>query len=114
MVQEAAILEEIRNAVTETNRILRIAFGDQLKAALDRAATKAMGGEEDQITNQILNRLLLRSQTAEELSSEIGRQYSISKRTVQRRLEKLVEAGVIKVERRGGSVQYALQMEALA
>lgn len=113
MAEERSVLEEIRRAVTETNRILRVAFSDQLKAAVARAASKAMGEEDDQIAISILNHLLLRPRTAEELSGAVGSQYGVSRRTIQRRLEKFVEARLITMERRGGSVEYVLQMEAL-
>lgn len=113
MAQESSTLEEMKNIMTETNRILRVAFADQLKAAIQRAANKAMAGEEDQITNHILNCLLLQPQTAEELTSKVGTQQGISRRTIQRRLEKLAEANIIAMQRRGNVVQYVLQMEAL-
>lgn len=113
MAQETAILEEIRNAVTETNLLFRVAFAEQLKAALQLAAAKAIGGDVDGVTNEILNRLFLRPWTAEELSSAICSQQKVSKRTIHRRLEKLVEAGLVGMDRREGSVHYRLHMEAL-
>lgn len=113
MTQEISILEEIRGAVTETNRLLRVAFAEQLKAALEAAATKAFAGKDDQVAVQILHGLLLRPQKAEELITQIGGQYGISRRTIYRRLEKLVEAGLLKANRQEGSVLYVLQLEAL-
>lgn len=113
MAQEASTLEDIKNIMTKINLILQIVFADQLKAIVKRAASRAMTGNKDQLTIEILSRLLLQPRTAEELSSEVGSQQGVSRRTIQRRLEKLVETGVITMERRRSSVQYTLKMEGL-
>ena len=113
MLQEGSVLEEIRDSLAQTNVLLRVAFADQLRATVERVVNSAIGSKDDQVGVHIVNRLLLRPHTVEELSSLGIDQQNVSRRTIQRRLEKFVETGIIRIERRATRVEYILRLEAL-
>lgn len=111
-MQESELLSQINTRLQETNRLLRLAFADKLGKVIEEAVQKTLSSD-DKLSIAILRHLISRSQAAEELTNDLGALEGVSRRTIQRRLERLMEAGLVHMQRQGGRVEYALDLERL-